>query len=125
MKPGKLEAVLGVALALLLVSGQATGQSAAGNVIKLRSASVGLYDKPNGIKIADFPRDQFRGRWKIVGAPKEGFVNVEVEGRPVWVKSYAVESDNRVVANSECGAIVASAQPKAAATRGLGEECRP
>ncbi len=94
------------------------------NVIKLRGAKVALFDKPNGAKVGEVTKDQFKGLWRVTGGPKEGHLQVQVDGKQVWVKTFAVETDRPVTASAECGATVAIAEPQSAATRGLGEECK-
>ena len=93
-------------------------------VTRLRTSKVSLYDKPNGTKALEFSRDQFKGPWLVTQTSAEGFLQVDVEGKMYWVRPYAVETDKPVRANAECGAVIASREPKAAATRGLGEECK-
>jgi hypothetical protein len=107
---------------VLMIAG-AEAQEAT-QVVKLRTATVALFDKPNGAKVVDYPRDKFRDPWPIVGSSPEGLLQVQVDGDRYWVRPYAVETNRPVRANAECGAVVASNQPRAAATRGLGEECK-
>jgi hypothetical protein len=117
----KLELALAGVLLFLM------GQGFAGEpikVTKLRTGKVGLYDKPNGTKTADYLREQFSSPWTVTGVPKEGFIPVEVDGKPFWVKSFMVETSQAIAVNKECNVVVGKKEPKMAATRGIGEECK-
>jgi hypothetical protein len=53
-----------------------------------------------------------------------GLLPVTVDGKPYCVRVYSVETDKAITATSECGALVAANQPKSAATRGVGDDCK-
>jgi hypothetical protein len=129
MKPRNLAPLAsGVALALLCTAaGPARAQtSAAGpaRVVKLRIDNVALYDEPNGKKVRDYARGQFKDPWPVVGRSDKGFLQVQVEGGRYWVRGYAVETDVPFRVGADCDAVVAARQPKVGATRGVGEECK-
>jgi hypothetical protein len=91
-------------------------------VVKLRSEKVALYDKPNGTKTAEYPRDKFKGPWPVVGSSPEGYLQVEVDGARYWVRQYAIETNKVVRTTAECSTVVAGAQTKSTSVRGIGEE---
>jgi hypothetical protein len=129
MKPRNLAPLAsGVALALLCTAAvPARAQtSAAGpaRVVKLRIDNVALYDEPNGKKVRDYARGQFKDPWPVVGRSDKGFLQVQVEGGRYWVRGYAVETDVPFRVGADCDAVVAARQPKVGATRGVGEECK-
>ena len=124
MKAGTLTCMVsGLATAAVLFSSAVLAQDAT-RVVKLRTEKVALYDKPNGKKTADYDRDKFKGPWPVVDSSPEGFLQVEVDDARYWVRQYAVETNKVVRTTAECSAVVAGKQPKAAATRGIGEECK-
>lgn len=105
----------------------AAGAEPGVKVVRLRTEKVALLDCTDGGKRGDFPRADFKDPWPVLAgspAPPPGLVRVEVRGQPYCVRAYAVETDRPIAASAECGAVVASPQPKSAATRGLGEECK-
>lgn len=111
-----------LATCLLLLCGQVAAQQAATKVIKLHTERVTLYDE-KGNK-SDFLRENFKQPWEIKGESKNGLLPVIVEGKQYWVRPFAVETDKRIEANEDCGAVVAAREPKAGVTRGLGgEDC--
>lgn len=122
--------VSGAAVVLVMMAGDAVparaqgGTSGPTKVTKLRVENVALYDRPNGKKIRDYPRAQFAQPWPIVATDPSGFVQVKVDGERYWVRGYAVETDLPFRVDSDCKAVVASRQPKAGVTRGIGEECK-
>lgn len=118
-KPLKFELAL---VLMLLFSQSIAGEPI--NVTKLRTDKVGLYDKPNGAKTSDYSREQFKAPWPVTGAAKDGFIPVQVNGQPYWVKSFMVETSQPVAANKECNVVIGKKEPKMAATRGIGEECK-
>ncbi len=93
-------------------------------VVKLRIDNVALYDAPNGKKLREYPRGQFKDPWPVVGRSDKGFLQVQVEGGRYWVRGYAVETDVPFRVGADCDAVVAAHQPKVGATRGVGEECK-
>jgi hypothetical protein len=97
-------------------------------VTKLRTEKIGLYDCKDGTKKADFARKDFQGSWPVLQdqsvVASSGLLPVSVGGQPYCVKAYTVETNKPMAVSAECGAMVAAAQPKSAATRGLGEECQ-
>jgi hypothetical protein len=113
-----------VIASFMLVAATSTGAQEAVQVTKLRTPKVALYDKPNGAKVLDYGGDKFKGPWPVLGSSPEGFLHVEVEGKRYWVRAYAVETNRPIRTSADCGAVVASRQPKAGATRGIGEECQ-
>jgi len=116
------EAVVGAVL--LIAVGSAAAQEA-WKVTKLRTEKVALYDCASGSKKSDYARKDFTDPWPVLGAPTPGgLLPVRVGGKQYCVRPYAVETNKPVAASSECGAMVAAGQPKSAATRGLGDECK-
>ena len=93
-------------------------------VVSLRTDRVALYDKPTGAKAGEVSRDQFKGPWLVLTTSPEGFLQVDVGGKTYWVRPYAVETNRPVRASADCGGVVAAREPKAGATRGVGEECK-
>lgn len=114
----------GVAGALLVLAAAGAGADEAAQVRGLRLDKVPLYDRPNGTKAAEMTRENFKGPWPIVGRSPEGFLQVDVQGKTYWIRPYAVETDQPVRTSVDCGGMVATREPKAGATRGVGEECR-
>jgi len=121
MKAGTLTWLLRALAATALVFPSAVHARDA--VVKLRTEKVALYDKPNGAKTAEYPRDKFKGPWPITESSAEGFLQVEVDGARHWVRQYAVETNKAVRTTAECSAVVAGAQSRATSTRGIGKEC--
>ena len=119
----------GVALALLCASVIAvpaqtpTKAQALGRVVKLRIENVALCEQPNGTKCQPYSRGQFKDPWPVLDRSPQGLLQVQVGDRKVWVRGYAVETDVPFRINADCGAVVASRQPRVGATRGVGEEC--
>jgi hypothetical protein len=93
-------------------------------VVKLRIDNVSLCTEPNGKSCEPFPRGQFKDPWPVLGQSPQGFLQVQVGGKKVWVRTYAVETDIPFRINADCDAVVAAKQPKVGATRGVGEECK-
>lgn len=93
-------------------------------VVKLRVDNVALYDEPNGKKLREYARGQFKDPWPVVGRSDKGFLQVQVEGGKYWVRGYAVETDVPFRVGADCDAVVAAKQPRVGATRGVGEECK-
>lgn len=93
-------------------------------VVKLRVDNVALYDAPNGKKVLDYPRGKFTPPWPVVGHSDKGFLQVKVDGVTYWVRAYAVETDVPFRIGADCDAVVASREPRAGVTRGIGEECK-
>jgi hypothetical protein len=122
--------VSGVVAALVMLAGGATRAQAQAaspgpaKVVKLRVDKVALYDEPNGKKVLDYPRGEFTQPWPVIGRSDKGFLQVEVKGSKYWVRGYAVETDTPFRIGADCDAVVASRQPKAGVTRGIGEECK-
>ena len=112
-----------LALSALAPSTSARAEDAV-QVTKLRTPKVALYDKPNGAKVLEATGDSFKGPWPVLGSSPEGFLQVDVAGKHYWVRAYAVETNRPIRTSADCGAVVASRQPKAGATRGIGEECK-
>jgi len=115
---------LTAALALLVADGAHAQSPGPAKVVKLRVDTVALYDQPNGKKVREYPRGQFGDPWPVVGRSDKGFLQVQVDGARYWVRGYAVETDTPFRIGADCDAVVASRQPKAGVTRGIGEECK-
>lgn len=114
----------GIAITLLaLTAGDSRAQDAV-QVVNLRTERVMLYDKPNGGKAGEITRDKFKGPWRVLATSPEGFLQVEIDGKTYWIRPYAVETNRPVRASADCGGVVAAREPKAGATRGIGEECK-
>jgi len=119
----------GLALAWLCASvvaapAQTPGKAhALGRVVKLRIENVSLCEQPNGTKCQPYPRTQFKDPWPVLDRSPQGLLQVQVGERKVWVRGYAVETDVPFRVEADCGAVVASKQPRVGATRGVGEEC--
>ena len=122
MTLGKRHRTGNVALSVFLLLACGPALAATTKVVKLNSEKISLYDA-SGKKIRDFPRDQFKQPWQVTGESKTGLLPVIVDGNPVWVRTFAVTTDQPVLANKECDAVVAAREPKACVTRGLGEGC--
>lgn len=120
MKPKARPLRLELALVLMLMFGQTIAGEL--SVTRLRTDKVGLYDKPNGAKTSDYSREQFKAPWPVTGRAKDGFIPVRVDGKPYWVKSFMVETNQPVAVNKECNVVIGKKEPKMAATRGIGEE---
>lgn len=130
--------VSGVAVALVIVSGGAVAAEKPGGagkgavstparVVKLRVDNVALYDNPNGAKVRDYPRAQFKDPWPVLKGDAKGFLQVRVDGATYWVRGYAVQTDVPFTIDADCGAVVSSRssnQHNVAATRGIGDECK-
>lgn len=99
-----------------------------GQVTKPRGGKVALYNcDDSSTKVKEISQQEFKGPWPI-DPHKEveaGLLPVTVDGKPYCVRVYSVETDKRINATSECGALVAANTPKSAATRGVGEGCQP
>ena len=98
------------------------------HVTKLRGGKVALYDcQDSSTKVKEVSQKDFNGSWPIDPDKKveAGLLPVTVDGKPYCVRVYSVETDKRINATSECGALVAANTPKSAATRGVGEGCQP
>jgi len=95
-------------------------------VIKLRIDKVALCDAPNSKNCEPFSRSDFKDPWPVLAQSPQGFLQVQLgSGKRAWVRTYAVETDVPFRINADCDAVVAAHQPKAGATRGVGEECHP
>jgi hypothetical protein len=115
-----------VAAALLAAGGAAWAQEPS-RVLRLRTEKVTLHDCADTARKTEFARKSFQGSWPVVSgspAPPPGFLRVKVGDEERCVRAYAVETDRPIAASAECGAVVGSLQPRNAATRGLGEECK-
>ena len=122
MTLGKRHRTGNLALSIFLLFACGPALAATTKVVKLNSEKISLYDG-SGKKIRDFPRDQFKQPCEVTGDNKNGLLPVIVDGNPVWVRTFAVTTDQPVLANKECDAVVAAREPKAGVTRGLGEGC--
>jgi hypothetical protein len=115
-------------LAALVLAAPAAARAQDGmKVLRLRTEKVPLYDCADSARRkTEFARKDFQGSWPVVsgGTTPSGFLRVQVGGEQYCVRAYAVETDKPIAASSECGAVVAAAQQKSAATRGLGAECK-
>jgi hypothetical protein len=118
--------LLGSAVVVTLLAGDRGDLLAqdAVQVVSLRTGRVALYDKPNGAKAGEVFCDQFKGPWLVLTTSPEGFLQVDVGGKTYWVRPYAVETNRPIRASADCGGVVAAREPKAGATRGVGEECK-
>ena len=102
-----------------------TPQANTPRVVKLRIDNVALCDAPNSKNCEPFYRKDCREPWQVLDQSPQGFLQVQLaNGKRVWVRTYAVETDIPFRINPDCGAVVA-AKPKMGATRGIGEECVP
>lgn len=113
--------------ALLLAAASTAWAQDTVKVLKLRTDRVTLYDCANGARKSEFARKDFQGSWPVVTSATpapSGLLRVQVGAEQYCVRAYAVETDRPIAASAECGAVVAAAQPKSAATRGLGGECK-
>ncbi len=96
-------------------------------VTKLRTEKVTLYDCKTGTRQTDFLRKDFRDPWPVVAGPTDmqgSLLPVRVGDKELCVRAYAVETDKPILASCECGAEVTMQEPKSAAPRGLGGECK-
>jgi len=135
-----------VLLVVLLVL--ALGSATADEVTKLRLNKVTLYvcteddekvdekTVPGQPKFADKQREEVRTdaplKWPILKGPsKAGRLTVQVDGELYCVRAYAVQTNATINAGADCQTMVAAAQPRSGATRGLGNDgkgnnhCRP
>ena len=121
------DVLVGALLLAALGASWADEAAKATKVTKLRTEKVTLYDCKTGTRETDFFRNDFRDPWPIVPgstAMQGGLLPVKVGDKQLCVRAYAVETDKPISASSECGAVVAMQEPKSAATRGLGGECK-
>jgi len=119
---------------VLLVTAANAAEQRPTQVTKLRTPKVALYNCPDGSnKLREVTqqeflgKQEFRGPW-VVDPKKEvdgSLLPVTIDGKEYCVRLYSVETDKAVTATSECGALVAANTPKSAATRGVGEDCKP
>ena len=93
-------------------------------VTGIRTEKIDLYDAPKGAKKDEVRKDTFKGPWPIVGELKDGYIRVRTDKGEFWVRRFAVETNQKILAAEECGAVISGRQQKSAATRGLGEECK-
>jgi hypothetical protein len=124
-----------VVLVVLLVL--AVGTAAADEVVKLRTSKVTLFsctaEEQQGIQgtfAADnkeVARSEARPGWPVLsaGPSKAGRLVVKVGEELYCVRAYAVETNAAISAEADCGTMVAAAQPRSGATRGLGNNCKP
>lgn len=114
-----------LATLLLLVIEHAQAADAP-RVTKLRLSEVTLFDAANGNPTGEKKsRDQYvPGSWQVVGGPEAGFVKINGEGKTFWVKSLAIDTDQRVAITAECNVKIGGSSEKIGATRALGEECK-
>lgn len=84
-----------------------------------------LYDAPFGkeLPIVLEKERKFVPPLPVLQA-EDGFLKIEWEGKPVWVKMRAVESTRVIRLSEKCGAMPFDNLPKSAATRGVGEPCK-
>ena len=76
-------------------------------------------------KKTDVAQKDFQGPWPVTGQPTaDGLLPVKVKDETACVRVYAVETDKVITTSSDCNAVVAANQPKSAATRGVGEDCK-
>jgi hypothetical protein len=144
---GKLSALRPeVVIAVLLVL--TVGSAAADDVTRLRMNKVTLYvctedderklekAAPGQPEFAKKQRDEVRTdaplKWPILAGPsKAGRLTVQVDGELYCVRAYAVQTNVTINAGADCATMVAAAQPRSGATRGLGNDgkgnnhCRP
>jgi len=111
-------------LVLLIAVATAAAQGAS-QVTKLRTPKVTLFDCATGAKKTDVAQKDFQGPWPVTGQPTaDGLLPVKVKDETACVRVYAVETDKVITTSSDCNAVVAANQPKSAATRGVGEDCK-
>lgn len=112
---------------VLAISVLATTEAAANDavhVIRLRSVKLSLYDQPNGAKVDELDANALAQPWPVSRRLPNGFLEVETPKGRFWVKQYAVQTDEKLVAPAECGVVLAGTERRTGVTRGLGEECR-
>lgn len=124
-RPGLREGVVGL---LLLVAWSGVEAEDALKVVKLRTEKVGLFDCKDSTRRSEFSKKDFLEPWPVFSSPSvtppSGFLEVGVGGERYCVRAYTVETNRPIAASAECDALVAAEQPKTAATRGLGKECK-
>ena len=116
-----------VIASLVLVTATSTVAQEAMQVTKLRTPKVALYDQPNGRPRCSTTgeRQVRRARGRCSAGRPRAFCRWRSREASYWVRAYAVETNTAASASSaDCGAVVASRQPKAGVTRGIGEECQ-
>jgi hypothetical protein len=113
---------------VLLVTAANAAEQRPTQVTKLRTPKVALYNCPDGAtKLKEVTQQEFRGPW-LIDPKKEvdgSLLPVTIDGKEYCVRLYSVVTDAAITATSECGALVAANTPKSAATRGVGEDCKP
>jgi len=121
---------------VLLVTAANAAEQRPTQVTKLRTPKVALYNCPDGAKklkevtqqeFVGKQESEFRGPW-LIDPKKEvdgSLLPVTIDGKEYCVRLYSVVTDTAITATSECGALVAANTPKSAATRGVGEDCKP
>jgi hypothetical protein len=126
----RLEVVIGVLLVLAVGTAAAQGRQ----VTKLRTDKVTLFscasDEREGLlgqfseENKEVARTTSPPEWPILSEPsKAGRLVVKVDEKLYCVRAYAVETNKPIHTEADCGTMVAAAQPRSGATRGLGEKC--
>jgi len=126
-----------IAVLLVLAVGSAAAQD---QVTRLRMNKVTLYpctdtdertitvgqDPPKfAQEQLEVTRTEPQAPWPILAGPsKAGRLTVKVGAELYCVRAYAVETSKPIHTEADCGTMVAAAQPRSGATRGLGEKCR-
>ena len=115
----------GLLVIVLLMAVATAAAQGASQVTKLRTPKVTLFDCATGTKKADIAQKDFQGPWPVTGPPTaDGLLPVKVKDESACVRVYAVETDKVITTSSDCNAVVAANQPKSAAARGVGEDCK-
>lgn len=119
---------------VLLVTAANAAEERPKQVTKLRTPKVALYNCPDGsTKLKEVTQEEFLGKQEFRGPwpidPKRevdgSLLPVTIDGKEYCVRLYSVGTDKAVTATSECSALVAANTPKSAATRGVGDDCKP
>jgi hypothetical protein len=120
-----------ITVLLVLAVGSAAAQDR--HVTRLRMDKVTLFscaseeqEDINGTfapKNMEIARTESSPLWPILAGPsKAGRLVVKVGEALYCVRAYAVETNATINAGADCGTMVAAAQPRSGATRGLGND---
>jgi hypothetical protein len=123
-----------VVIAVLLGVAVGTAAAQGRQVTKIRTDKVTLFSctsDERGNLLGEFSekneevaRTTTAPGWPILSEPsKAGRLVVQVGDKLYCVRAYAVETNKPIHAEADCGTMVAAAQPRSGATRGLGEKC--
>jgi hypothetical protein len=123
-----------VVIAILLGVAVGTVAAQGRQVTKLRTDKVTLFscaaDEREGLlgqfseENKEVARTTSPPEWPILSEPsKAGRLVVKVGEKLYCVRAYAVETNKPIHTEADCGTMVAAAQPRSGATRGLGQNC--